>query len=66
VVLLAEVQTVRDARLIAEKLLSVMAEPHLIGDHRLHVTPSIGISLYPDHGEDVETVVKAISRTGYP
>jgi diguanylate cyclase len=66
VVLLAEVQTVRDARLIAEKLLEVMAEPHLIGDHRLHVTPSIGISLYPDHGEDVETVVKAISRTGYP
>jgi diguanylate cyclase len=58
VVLLAEVQTVRDARLIAEKLLEVMAEPHLIGDHRLHVTPSIGISLYPDHGEDVETVVK--------
>lgn len=58
VVLLTEVQTVWDARLTAEKLLKAMAEPHLIGDHRLHVTPSIGISLYPDHGQDVETVVK--------
>jgi len=58
VVLLTEVQTVRDACLTAEKLLSVMAEPHLIDSHRLHVTPSIGISLYPDHGEDIETVVQ--------
>jgi len=58
VVLLAEVQTAQDAHLTAEKLLKTMAEPLLIGSHRLHVTLSIGISLYPDHGQDVETVVK--------
>lgn len=58
VVLLAEVQTVQDADLTAEKLTRAMAEPHLIGSHRLYVTLSIGISLYPDHGQDVETVVK--------
>jgi diguanylate cyclase (GGDEF)-like protein len=58
VVLLAEVQAVQDAHLAAEKLIKAMAEPHLIGSHRLHVTLSIGISLYPDHGQDVETVVK--------
>ncbi|MCU0736709.1 MAG: EAL domain-containing protein [Methylotetracoccus sp.] len=58
VVLLAEVQTVQDAHLAAKKLIKAMAEPYYIGSHRLHVTPSIGISLYPDHGQDVETVVK--------
>ena len=58
VVLLAEVQAVQDAHLAAEKLIKAMAEPHLIGSHRLYVTPSIGISLYPDHGQDVETVVR--------
>ena len=60
VVLLAEVQTAQDAHLTAEKLLKTMAEPLLIGSHRLHVTLSIGISLYPDHGhgQDVETMVK--------
>jgi hypothetical protein len=25
-----------------------MAEPHFIGDHRLNITLSIGIGIYPD------------------
>jgi GGDEF domain-containing protein len=28
------------------------AEPHQIGGHELHVTLSIGISVYPDDGID--------------
>jgi len=58
VVLLGEVQAVPDACLAAEKLIEAMAEPHLIDSHRLHVTLSVGISLYPDHGQDVETVLQ--------
>ena len=34
-----------------------MAEPHLIGEHRLNVTLSIGISVYPDDGDDVAAVL---------
>jgi len=34
-----------------------MAEPHLIGGHRLNVTMSIGISLYPDDGADAEAIL---------
>lgn len=55
VVLLADVEQVRDAELTAEKLIEAMTAPYLIGAHRLHVSLSIGISLYPDDGEDVET-----------
>lgn len=58
VVLLAEVDAVTDAALSAEKLIEAMAAPHVIGEHRLSITLSIGISLYPDDGQDVETVVK--------
>jgi len=58
VVLLAEIDTELDAALAAEKLIGAMAEPHQIGEHRLYVTLSIGISIYPDDGADVETVVK--------
>ncbi len=58
VVLLTEIETARDARLAAEKLIEAMAEPHLIDGHRLHATLSVGISLYPDHGQDVETVIQ--------
>ncbi|MGL4995347.1 MAG: diguanylate cyclase domain-containing protein, partial [Deefgea sp.] len=57
VVLLAEINTAQDAALTAEKLINIMAEPHLIGGHRLQVTLSIGISLYPDDGQDAETMV---------
>src|SRR5450631_1090784 len=57
VVLLSEVEAAKDAALAAEKLIKTIGEPHLIGDHRLNVTLSIGISLYPDDGEDVEAVL---------
>jgi len=57
VVLLAEVESIGDAELAAEKLIEAMAEPHLVGAHRLHVTLSIGISLYPEDGKDAETVL---------
>lgn len=58
IVLLAEVEAVKDAIFIAEKLSEAMAKPHLIEGHRLHVTLSIGISLYPDDGQDVETLLR--------
>jgi diguanylate cyclase (GGDEF)-like protein len=57
VVLLSEVEAVQDAARAAEKLVKVMAEPHLIGGHRLNVTMSIGISLYPDDGADAEAIL---------
>jgi len=57
VVLLTEVEAPQDAALVAEKLIRAIAEPHSVGEHRLLVTVSIGISLFPDDGENVETVL---------
>ena len=58
VVLLPEVDDAQGAVQIAEKLIEAMAKPHLIGDHRLSITLSIGISLYPDAGKDAEEVIR--------
>ncbi len=58
VVLLPEVKDVRDATFTAEKLLKAIAKPHLVAGHRLHVSLSIGISLYPDDGKTVEMMVR--------
>lgn len=57
VVLLPEAEDEEDAAFTAKKLIKAVARPHLVADHQLHVTLSIGISLYPDDGKDVETVV---------
>jgi diguanylate cyclase len=57
VVLLSEVDSAQDAACVSEKLLKAMAKPHLIGDHELNMTLSIGISLFPDDAGDAETLL---------
>jgi diguanylate cyclase (GGDEF)-like protein len=65
VVLLTEVEEARNAILSAEKLIEAMARPCLVDGHRLHATISIGISLYPDDGEDAETVIRNADTAMY-
>lgn len=64
-VLLAEVEDVQNSVLTAEKLMQAIAKPHLIGDHQLHVTLSIGISIYPDDGKDVEMMIRNADAAMY-
>jgi diguanylate cyclase (GGDEF)-like protein len=65
VVLLSEIGAAQDAEHAAEKIIKAMAEPHLIGEHRLSVTLSIGISLYPDDGADFEKVLRNADAAMY-
>ena len=58
VILLAEIEQTQDAAHIAEKLLAAFVTPHLIGEQELHVTLSIGISVYPDDGDNVDSVMQ--------
>ncbi len=46
------------AKQIAQKLLNVIAQPFMIGEHTLTVTGSIGIALYPLDGLDMENLSK--------
>ncbi|MBS1138644.1 MAG: response regulator receiver modulated diguanylate cyclase/phosphodiesterase with sensor(s) [Proteobacteria bacterium] len=65
VILLAEIEQARDAAPIAEKLLAAFAEPCLIAGHELHVSLSIGISIYPDDGMDADAVMKNADTAMY-
>lgn len=65
VVLLPEVDERQDATLIAQKLIEAMAQPHVVRGHSLHVSISIGISLYPDDGKDVEALVRNADTAMY-
>jgi diguanylate cyclase len=57
IVLLSEVESAQDAACVSRKLIAAMTEPHLIGERRLIVTLSIGISLFPDDAGDAETIL---------
>src|SRR6202521_4696270 len=65
VVLLPEVTQAADAAISAAKIITELKNAHSIGEHRLHVTASIGISTYPDHGENGETLIKNADTAMY-
>ena len=65
VVLLTEVAAVQDAAHMAEKLIKAMVEPHVVGDHRFTITLSIGISVYPDDGKNVDAVLTSADTAMY-
>jgi diguanylate cyclase (GGDEF)-like protein len=65
VVLLPEVTHAADACISAAKIITELKNAHSIGEHRLHVTVSIGISTYPDHGENGETLIKNADTAMY-
>jgi diguanylate cyclase (GGDEF)-like protein len=57
VVVLPELAALENASTSAAKLLSALAEPYCIDSDHLHVPASIGISVYPDDGEDADTLL---------
>ena len=65
VVLLSEVQHAEDASIIAKKILQEVAEPHPIDQRDLHITASIGVSVFPDDGQNAETLVKNADTAMY-
>jgi diguanylate cyclase (GGDEF)-like protein/PAS domain S-box-containing protein len=65
VVLLSEVEQSEDAAISARRMLQALAEAHSIDQHELHVTASIGVSVYPDDGLIAETLIKNADTAMY-
>jgi diguanylate cyclase (GGDEF)-like protein/PAS domain S-box-containing protein len=58
VILLSEMTHAQDAAVGAAKILEALRAPHIIDQHKLHVTGSVGIVIFPDDGAEVETLLK--------
>ncbi|HEY0666474.1 MAG TPA: diguanylate cyclase [Gallionella sp.] len=54
-----------DASNVAEKFLECYASPLNIAEHELRVTASIGIVIYPDDGEDAESLLQHADTAMY-
>jgi diguanylate cyclase (GGDEF)-like protein len=65
VVLLSESEQWEDAAIVATRMLQAVAEAHSIDQHNLHVTTSIGVSVFPDDGHDAETLIKNADTAMY-
>ena len=62
---LSEIKNARDAAISAKKMLASLTVPHSVAQHHLHVTASIGLTTFPDDGEDAETLIKNADTAMY-
>jgi diguanylate cyclase (GGDEF)-like protein len=58
VVILEDVCERAEVEGIAGKILSVLGEPVQLSGHECHVSASIGIAMYPEHGADAQALLK--------
>ncbi|PWC76223.1 EAL domain-containing protein [Azospirillum sp. TSH64] len=55
----------KDAARVAEKVVAHLASPFAVGGQNFVVTPSIGISLYPDDADDPEGLIRCADIAMY-
>lgn len=55
----------RGAEQVSQKLLNLISQPFNVGTYDLNVTCSIGISIFPNDGEDLETLSKNADAAMY-
>jgi diguanylate cyclase (GGDEF)-like protein/PAS domain S-box-containing protein len=65
VILLSEISKPGDAATCAEKILILIAAPHSIDDHTIHIGGSIGISVFPQDGETADTLIQNADTAMY-
>jgi diguanylate cyclase (GGDEF)-like protein/PAS domain S-box-containing protein len=65
VVLVPGIRAVDEASQVADKMIEALAESFPLEGRNLHITPSIGISIYPDDGADVEALMRNADSAMY-
>jgi diguanylate cyclase (GGDEF)-like protein/PAS domain S-box-containing protein len=65
VVLVPGIRLAEECTHVAEKIIEALAPAFPFEERMLHITPSIGISMYPDDGGDVETLMRHADAAMY-
>lgn len=56
--LLPDISSKEDARKIARKVINVLKEPFMLGEHEVFVGVSVGIAMYDEAGNSVEQLIQ--------
>jgi len=65
IVVLSELGRAEDASDVARKVIAAVAGLQTLAGHQVRVTVSIGISVFPDDGQDAETLLKCADMALY-
>ena len=64
-IILPKISKEQDAAKVAEKILFTLAEPFILAGNIVHITGSIGISIYPLDGEEMDLLIKNADSAMY-
>ncbi|PLX95479.1 MAG: diguanylate cyclase [Desulfuromonas sp.] len=64
-ILLTDLETPGDAGKVARRIIDNIRQPHDLEDYEVFVTSSVGISLFPNDGEDADTLMKNADTAMY-
>lgn len=64
-IIATEINSPDNVAQIAEKIIRTVSQPIIINDQQAMVSTSIGIALFPDHGEDMDKLIKLADETMY-
>jgi diguanylate cyclase (GGDEF)-like protein/PAS domain S-box-containing protein len=65
VILLPTIENEQDADLVGKKILHALNRPFELAGHRLNISSSIGLAIYPDHGSSEKLLVKSADIAMY-
>ena len=64
-IILSELNAKNKADNIAEKIIASLAEEYSIGEEVIHISGSIGITLYPEDATDIDALIKSADQAMY-
>ncbi|MEE9293000.1 MAG: diguanylate cyclase, partial [Acidobacteriota bacterium] len=64
-VLITDIARGEDGARVARRILDAIAQPYRIDQHEFHISASIGISLFPHDGTDMDTLLKNADAAMY-
>ena len=64
-ILLARIQSRKDAEAVAERMLEALVQPFQLGPNTVSVSASIGIAIFPFHGQDQNMLIKNADMAMY-
>lgn len=65
VVLLENIQVSSHAAVVADRIRAALHQPLIFNERKLCITPSIGIALYPEHGDEAQQLLRHADEAMY-
>lgn len=65
IIVIKDIKKQEDVEVVAAHILEGFKEPFAVGNNILHINISIGVSLYPEHGKDINELLRCADIAMY-